>query len=288
VLPFFVIGLREGLEASLIIGIIATFLNQQQRRDALRWMWAGVSVAIMLCSGVAVALRVAEQHLPQKQQEGLETVVGLLAVGMVTWMIIWMRQHARGLKHDLEGRAAVALAAGSVTTLVVMAFLAVMREGFETAVFVLAAFQSSRNQGAASTGVALGLLLAIAIGYGIYRGGVKLNLDRFFRITGAVLVFVAAGLLATAAHTGHEAGWINFGQTHALNLTSFVDPGSVRSALLTGMLGIQTQPVVLEVLVYVLYALPMTLFVLWPRSWRRTKHNPPPPRPSAGGEQERR
>jgi high-affinity iron transporter len=171
VLPTFVIGLREGLEASLIVGIIATFLGQQGRREVMRWVWVGVGIAIALCAAVAVALRIAEQNLPQKQQEGLETVIGLAAVAMVTWMIVWMSRHARGLKRDLEGKTAAALAGGSVRTLVMMAFLAVLREGFETAVFLLAAFQGSRDPAQAGTGATLGVLAAIAIGIAIYRGG---------------------------------------------------------------------------------------------------------------------
>ncbi len=274
-LPTFVIGLREGLEAALIIGIIATFLAQQGRRDAFRAMWAGVAIAITLCVGVAVALRITEDNLPQRQQEGLETIVGLLAVVMVTSMIIWMRRHARGLKHDLEGKTAAALVAGSVGTLVLMAFLAVLREGFETAVFLLAAFQAARDPAAAGTGAVLGILVAVGIGYGIYRGGVRLNLERFFRFTGFVLVLVAAGLLATAAHTAHEAGWLNSAQAQVFSLSWLVDPGSVRSALLTGMLGIQPQPVVAELTVWLAYAIPMAILVLAPsrprsRSSRRT------------------
>ncbi len=263
-LPTFVIGLREGLESALIVGIIATFLVQQGRRDALKAMWAGVTVAVVLCVGVAVALKITEENLPQKQQEGLETIVGLLAVVMVTTMIIWMRRHARTLKGDLEGKAAAALAAGSVGTLVLMAFLAVLREGLETAVFLLAAFQASRDPSAAGTGAILGIIVAVGVGYGIYRGGVHLNLARFFKVTGFVLVLVAAGLLATAAHTAHEAGWLNSGQTQVFSLTWLVDPGSVQSALLTGMLGIQPQPVVAEVLVWLAYAVPMGALVLWP------------------------
>lgn len=273
-LPTFVIGLREGLEAALIVGIIATFLVQQRRRDALRWMWAGVAIAVALCAGVAVALRVAEQNLPQRQQEGLETIVAVLAVAMVTWMIVWMRQNARGLKHDLEGRAAAALAAGSVGTLVLMAFLAVLREGLETAVFLLAAFQTSTDPATAGTGALLGVVVAIGLGVAIYKGGVRLNLERFFRLTGLVLVLVAAGLVASAAHTAHEAGWLNSAQGQVMNLTWLVDPGSVRSALLTGMLGIMPRPVVAEVVVWVAYAVPMFAFVLWPargRSRRRSR-----------------
>jgi high-affinity iron transporter len=264
VLPTFVIGLREGLEGSLIIGIIATFLGQQGRRDAMRWMWIGVGIAVSLCAGVAVALRIAEQDLPEHQQATLETVVGLAAVAMVTWMIVWMRRHSRGLKRDLEGKAAAALAGGSVGTLVTMAFFAVLREGFETAVFLLAAFQGSRDPVAAGSGATLGIIVAIGVGVAIYRGGVRLNLERFFRFTGFVLVLVAAGLVATAAHTAHEAAWLNVGQHEVLNLTGFVGPGSVRSALLTGMLGVQVRPVAIEVVTWLVYLIPMSLFVLWP------------------------
>ncbi len=267
-LPTFVIGLREGLEASLIIGIIATFLGQQGRRDAMRWMWTGVAAAVALCIAVAVVLRITEENLPHRQQDGLETVVSLAAVALVTWMIVWMRRHARGLKRDLEGKAAAALAGGSVGTLVTMAFLAVLREGFETAVFLLAAFQGSRDPVAAGIGAWLGIVVSIAVGIAIYRGGVRLNLEKFFRFTGFVLVVVAAGLVATAAHTAHEAGWLNLGQHQVLDLTGFVGPGSVRSALLTGVLGVQVRPVTVEMLAWLVYAIPMSLFVLWPAGSR--------------------
>src|ERR1700677_604507 len=142
-LPTSVIGLREGLEAALIVGIIAAFLGQQGRRDALRQVWIGTAVAVVICVGIAIALQMISSDLPQQQQEGLETVVGALAVCMVTYMIIFMRRPARDLKGDLEGAAASALAAGSSRALVLMAFLAVLREGFETAVFLLATFHAS-------------------------------------------------------------------------------------------------------------------------------------------------
>src|SRR6478735_4870932 len=237
-LPTFVIGLREGLEAALIVGIVAAFLRQQARIDALRWVWVGV------------ALKLVSEQLPYRQQEGLETVVALVAVGMVTFMIFWMRKHARGLKRELEGSARSALAAGSVLALIAMAFFAVIREGFETAVFLLAAFDASTRPAAAGGGAVLGVLVAVALGWGIYRGGVKINLARFFRVTSVVLVLVAAGLLASAL-----------------------------SALLTGMLGLQPRPVEAEVAVYLLYAIPMLLVVLWPRGLRlplRRREEAPP------------
>jgi high-affinity iron transporter len=208
-LPTFVIGLREGVEAALIVGIIAAFLRQENRTDALRYVWIGVGVAALLCAAVGVTLQIVNEDLPQKQQEGLET-----------------------------------------------------------AVFLLAAFQSAANPGAAGAGAVIGVAVAVAIGWGIYRGGVRLNLARFFRLTALVLVLVAAGLLASAAHTAHEAGWLNFLQDQALDLSWLIVPGSVTSSLLTGMLGLQPQPTVAEAAVYLLYAVPMAAYVLWPQRSR--------------------
>src|ERR1700755_2321982 len=128
-LPTFVIGLREGVEASLIVGIVAAFLRKQGETRALRFMWIGVVLAVSLCVAGAVALQILDQELPQRQQEGLETVVAAVAVGMVTFMIVWMRRHARDLAGDLRASAAEALASGSTWALVAMAFFAVVREG---------------------------------------------------------------------------------------------------------------------------------------------------------------
>jgi high-affinity iron transporter len=265
VLPTFVIGLREGLEAALIIGIIAAFLSQQGRRDALRWMWLGVLGAVLLCAGAAWGLHVAEENLPQREQEQLETVIALVAVGMITWMIVWMRRHSADLKGDLQERATVALVQGSAIGLVVMAFLAVLREGLETAVFMLAAFQQSDRPGLTGTGALLGVVLAMVLGYLLYRGGVKLNLSKFFRATGVVLVLVGAGLLAFAVHTAHEAGWWNLLLDRAVDLRWLIDPGSVQSALITGMFGIQPEPTWGELLAFFLYAVPMTIYVCRPQ-----------------------
>jgi high-affinity iron transporter len=267
-LPTFVIGLREGVEAALIVGIIAAFLRQEERGDALRYVWAGVAAAVLLCAAVGVTLQIVNEDLPQRQQEGLETIVSLGAVGIVTFMIVWMRRNARGLRKELERSAAGALARGSIYALVAMAFFAVLREGLETAVFLLAAFQSTANPGAAGAGAVIGLAVAVAIGWGIYKGGVRLNLSKFFRFTAAVLVLVAAGLLAAAAHTAHEAGWLNAFQGQALDLSWLIVPGSVTSSLFTGMLGLQPQPTVAEAAVYILYAVPMLVYVLWPQRSR--------------------
>lgn len=270
-LPTFVIGLREGLEASLIVGIIAAFLIQRHERRAMRWMWLGVAAAVALCLGVAVVLRAIDESLPEAQQEGLATILALLAVAGVTYMIVWMKRHSRNLKRSLESGAHAALETGS-WALVAMAFFAVIREGLETAVFLLATFQSSTNTAATGAGAVLGIAVAIALGWAIYKGGVRINLGRFFRFTGFVLVLVAAGLLASAAHTANEAGWLGLLQRPAFDLTWLVAPNSVRASLITGMLGLQPVPTVAEVVAWIAYALPMSAYVLWPQRIRPRAH----------------
>jgi high-affinity iron transporter len=271
VLPTFVIGLREGVEAALIVGIVAAFLRQQGRTEAMRYMWAGVALAITLCVAVAVVLELVNEQLPQQQQEGLETVVALVAVVMVTYMIVWMRQHAADLAGDLRASAGEALALGSAWGLIGMAFFAVVREGLETAVFLLAAFQNSGDATASGIGAALGIAVAIGIGWGIYKGGVKLDLGRFFKVTSVALVLVAAGLVAGAIHTAHEATWWNSLMGQALDLSWLVVPGTWTSSLLTGMLGLQPFPTQGEVIGWLLYAIPMLTFVLWPARPRRAE-----------------
>ena len=278
-IPTLVIGLREGLEASLIVGIIASFLARNGRRDALRATWIGVITATILCVGVGIALVRLSEDLPQQAQEGLETVIGALAVIMVTSMIIWMNKHARSMKRELEGAAAQALARGSAGALVAMAFLAVLREGFETAVFLVSVLENSNNVASATAGAVIGIVIAIAIGYGIYRGGVRLNLARFFKITGVVLVIVAAGLTMTVLRTAHEAGWLNVGQATPLNLSWLVAPGTVQASLLIGVLGLSAHPAVIEMIAWVLYAVPMIILVVWPK---RSRPTPPAVAPATG------
>jgi high-affinity iron transporter len=264
-----VIGLREGLEASLIVGIIAAFLIQRGERRALRPMWLGVVAAIVLCAAVAVVLRVVGESLPLRQREAMEGTLALLAVAGVTYMIVWMRRHSRELKRQLEEHAERALVVGSTLALVAMAFFAVLREGLETAIFLLAAFQSSTSPLSTGVGAALGVVVALGLGYAIYRGGVRINLSRFFRVTGFVLVLVAAGLLASSVHEFAEAGVITVGQETAMDLSWLIRPNTPVASLVTGMLGLQPVPTVAEVAAWLLYAVPMSLYVLWPQRPRR-------------------
>ncbi|WP_144713045.1 iron uptake transporter permease EfeU [Curtobacterium pusillum] len=261
-----VIGLREGLEATLIVGIIAAFLRRN--RVPLAPMWLGVGVAVVLSVAVGFGLQVVEQALPQAQQEGMEAVIGIVAVVFVTGMIVWMRTHARTLTKELEASATEALGRGTAWALAGMAFLAVLKEGFETAVFLLATFQASSDTGLAALGAVIGIAGAVVIGYGIYTGGVRLDLSKFFTGTGVFLVFVAGGLVLTVLRRAHEAGWIVIGQQRTLDLSWLAPNGSVQGALVTGVLGIPPDPRVIEVLGWVLYVVPVLALSLWPRAWR--------------------
>ncbi|KQO60340.1 iron uptake transporter permease EfeU [Curtobacterium sp. Leaf261] len=261
-----VIGLREGLEATLIVGIIAAFLRRN--RIPLAPMWLGVGVAVLLSIGVGVGLQAVEQALPQAQQEAMEAIIGVVAVVFVTGMIIWMRTHARGLKRELESSASAAMGRGTAWALAGMAFLAVLKEGFETSVFLLATFQASSNTALAALGAVIGVLVAVGVGYGIYTGGVHLNLSKFFTGTGIFLVFVAGGLVLTVIRRAHEAGWIVVGQQKTVDLSWLAPNGSVQGALVTGVLGIPPDPRVIEVLGWLCYVVPVLLLTVWPASRR--------------------
>jgi high-affinity iron transporter len=268
VLATLVIGLREGLEAALIVGIIAAFLKRNGA--SLKPMWIGVGAALALSIAVGFILQAIEASLPQAAQEGMEAIIGAVAVVFVTTMIVWMKKHSRGMKKELEREAAAALGTGTTWALAGMAFLAVLKEGFETSVFLLATFQASTSSGAAVLGAVIGIGGAIAIGIGLYTGGVRLNLSRFFTVTGVFLVFVAGGLVVTTLRTAHEAGWISFGQQRTIDLSWLAPTGSVQAALITGVLGIPADPRVIEVLGWVLFVVPVLAYSLWPKRLRLT------------------
>jgi high-affinity iron transporter len=261
-----IIGLREGLEASLIVGIIAAFLRRNGK--SLAAMWLGVALAVILSVAVGIGLDLVEESLPQAGQEGMEAIIGAVAIFFVTGMIAWMNTHARDMKRQLEAEATEALNTAGTYALVSMAFLAVLREGFETSVFLLATFSAAQSPLLAAAGAAIGIALSIGIGWGIYVGGVKMNLSKFFRFTGAFLILVAAGLVITSLRSAHEAGWLNAGQQTTLNLSWLVAPGTIRSALITGVLGIPSDPRLIEAIGWLSYLIPVTLFLYWPPSRR--------------------
>jgi high-affinity iron transporter len=259
----FLIGLREGLEATLIVSIVGAFLKRNGQ--STRPMFVGVVLAVVLSVAVGVGLDLLSATLPQAQQEMMETVINAIAVVFVTSMIIWMNRNAARLKGELEREARQALNRGGALALVAMAFLAVLKEGFETSVFLLAAAETSHgNRWFAVLGGATGIAVSIALGVGLYFGGLKLNLGRFFRVTGVFLVLIAAGLVMGALRTAHEAGWVTIGQQPVFDFSPWMPSQSVPGAVITGVFGLPADPRLIEVLGWLLYAVPVLVVFLWP------------------------
>ncbi len=255
----FLIMFREGVEAALIVGIIASYLKQTGRGMWMPVVWIGILLAIAVSLFVGAGLQVISAEFPQKAQELFEAVIGLVAVVVLTSMVFWMRKAARSIKAELHQSIDEALASQSGGFgLAAMAFLAVVREGLESVFFLLATFQQS-GSAMAPLGALLGVLLAFLVGYGIYMGGLKLNLRRFFRWTGVFILIVAAGILANAVKALHEAGLWNHFQTVVFDLSARLPLDSPLGSVLGGILGYIDAPTISEVTVYLVF-LAMTLF----------------------------
>jgi high-affinity iron transporter len=260
----FLIMLREGIEASLIVGIVATYLVQTGRRNWMFAVWAGVALAVLLCAAVGLIISIVNADFPQKQQELFEAIIGLVAVFMLTSMVFWMRKAARSMKSGLQGSIDAALSHGAHhgLALVGLVFFAVAREGLESMVFLLATFQQSTGPWAA-IGAVIGLVCAAIVGFAIYWGGIRINLSRFFRWTAVFILIVAAGLLASSVRALHEAGLWNGLQQVMFDWSHLLPMDSPLGAFLAGILGYQDMPTVSEVIVYVgflVIALPIFFF----------------------------
>ncbi len=260
----FLIMLREGVEAALIVGIIASYLAQTGRPDALRSVWLGVGAACLICVAAGIGLELAAAEFPQKAQEGFEAVVGVLAAIILTAMVFWMRKAAMSIKASLHGQVdgALARAGGGGLALAGIAFLAVAREGLESVVFLMAAFSQEDVGWSAPLGACLGLLTALVVGIVIFRFGRRLDLRRFFRWTGVLILFVAAGLLAGALRSAHEAGLWNHFQTIAYDLSETLPVDSLGGTLLSGLFGYRDTPSIGELFLYLAYLVPaLALFL---------------------------
>ncbi|MBW0091881.1 FTR1 family protein, partial [Pseudonocardia sp. KRD-188] len=239
------IGLREGLEAALVVSILIAFLVRTDRRSALPKVWLGVGIAVVISVGVALVLTLTQQALTFEAQETFGGVLSIIAVGFVTWMIFWMRRTARSISAELRGRMEDALAMGS-GAVVLMAALAVGREGLETAVFFFAAAQAAGETTEPLIGFLSGVAVAIVIAYLIYRGAVTLDLGKFFSVTGGLLIFVAAGILAYGVHDLQEAGILPGLNTLAFDVSTAVPPDSWYGVLLKGIFNFSPATTVLE------------------------------------------
>jgi high-affinity iron transporter len=266
----YLIGLREGLEMALVVTILIAFLVKSGRRDRLGHVWLGVAVAVVLSIGFGAALSFTEQLLTFEQHETFDAVTSLLAVGLVTWMIFWMRRFARTISSDLRGKLQQAIGMGGVAV-VSMAFLSVAREGLETAIFYSAATKGAASTTAPLVGITLGLLTAVACGFLLYAGAVRINLAVFFRWTGLALILVTAGIFKYAVHDLQEIGLLPGLRTHAYDLSSTgYEGGTWYDTLLGGMFNFTATPSVLETIGWVLYAVPVAVLFLLPVRQRPT------------------
>jgi high-affinity iron transporter len=278
----YLIGLREGLEASLVVTILIAYLVKSDRRHLLPRIWGGVAAAIAVSLAFGALLTFGPRGLTFEAQEGIGGTLSIVAVAFVTWMIFWMARAARGLGGELRGQIDRA-ADGSRWSLALVAALAVGREGLETALFLWAATQAATGAQTVSTvptwqpvtGAALGLATAVILGYLLYRGAVKINLSKFFTWTGGFLIVVAAGVLAYGLHDLQEAGILPGLNSLAFDVSGSFDESSWYGTLLKGIFNFSAQTTWLQAVAWMLYlGFTMTLFI---RGVRRRAVGAPSP-----------
>ncbi len=261
-LATFFLMLREGLEAALIVGIVAAYLVKIGRRDALPKVATGVVAAIGLSIAIGLVVTLTIEELPEIVQATAEGIAALVAVGVLTWMLFWMRRQGRALKGELERGVDTALSDGGTIALVTLAFVSVIREGVETVLFLIPVLSFNGTGIDTLLGGLLGLVVAIGVGWAIFVAGRRVNLRRFFTVTGTVLIFVAAGLVAFAIHEFGEAG-LFANEGIAFDLNNMLDDTSPIGSVLHGLFGYRSAPTLLEVAGYLVYLVPvLILFIL--------------------------
>ena len=265
----YLIGLREGLEAALIVTILIAYVVKSGRRDVLPRIWSGVGLAVLLALGIGALLTYGTHGLSFAAQETIGGLLSIIATGLVTWMVFWMVRTARDLKGHLHGHIDRHLAGGALG-LVLVAFLAVGREGIETALFMWAAVQVTGETTLPLVGASLGILTAVALGWLIYAGMLRINLARFFTWTGAILIVVAAGVLSYGVHDLQEAGVLPGLGALAFDVSAAIPPDSWYGTLLKGTLNFSPATTWLELIAWLGYLVPtMTLFIAKSRSRRQ-------------------
>ncbi len=255
------IGLREGLEAALVVGILIAFVIKLDRRDLVSKIWLGVAGSVSLSLGLGALLIFGMGGIDERVEQTLTGVLSVVAVGLVTWMIFWMAKTARSLKANLESSMAAALN-NSVWSIVGVAFIAVAREGVETALFVWASIKTSGEEIPALLAVLAGIGIAIFLGWVIYTGMMRVNLRIIFQWTGVLLIVVSAGILSYAVHELQEAAWLPGAEAIVYDLSSWLGKETILGSLLRGAFSYSPTPSVLEFASWWLYMISvMTLFV---------------------------
>ena len=251
-LSTFIIALREGLEAALIVGILVAYVVRTDRRHLLKPLWTGVTVALVLTLGLGAILSFTSAELSDRGEELFAGVTSFAAVGLVTWMVFWMKRAARNMRNDLHGKVDQALTGGPIS-LALVAFFAVAREGLETALFIYANFKTVGAISSATLGLVLGLALAVGLGYLIYNRSVKINLSKFFTVTGVALIIVAAGVLSYGVHEFQELGWLPGADDFIWDVTPWIAKESILASLLGGAIGFDTTTSWVQILAWGAY-----------------------------------
>jgi len=247
------ITLREGLEAALIVGIILAYLARTNERRGFKPVWLGTGLAVLVSLIAGAIIYAVAGEFSGRAEEIFEGSAMLLAVGVLTWMVFWMRKQAANIRGELQAQIQSALTSGSSFGLATIAFVAVVREGIETVLFLFAANTVAESTVSFTIGGLLGLVVAIIIGYGVYKGSSKLNLRTFFNITGLVLIVFAAGLLAHGIHEYNEAGIIPNIVEHVYDINAIVPEQTTFGRFLTAIFGYNGNPSLTEIIGYVVY-----------------------------------
>ncbi|MDT5299165.1 MAG: high-affinity iron transporter [Mycobacterium sp.] len=265
------IGLREGLETAIVVTILVAFLVKSDRRDALKWVWLGVAAAIAMTIAVFLIIQFGENTISGLAAEAIAGIASLVAVAIVTTMVLWMKKAAATLSGELRGEMARALETGGLAVLS-LAFLAVGREGVETALFMVGYAEAETAWPLA--GLIVGVLIAVAFAYGMYVGALRINLAKFFSYTGVFLIIVAAGILSYGIGALQTVGWLPGLPNRAFDISSWFNWSSWYGEVIQGIFNVTPTPTVLQLAAWLAYlVIVLALFL-------RPTHKPA--KPSSG------
>jgi len=267
------IGLREGLEAAIVVTILVAFLVKSDRRDALTWVWLGVAAAIVMTIGVFLAIQLSAYTITGLAAEAIAGVASLIAVAIVTTMVLWMKTAAAGLSGELRTEMARALETGSLAVLA-LAFLAVGREGVETALFMVGFAEAETLW--PLVGLVIGVLIAVAIAYAMYRGAIRINLAKFFKYTGVFLIVVAAGILSYGVGALQTVGWLPGLSHRAFDITSWFNWSAWYGEIIQGVFNVTPTPTVLQFIAWLTYLVVILAAFLRPTKAPAKPSAPPP------------
>lgn len=252
----YLLMLREGVEAALIVGILLAYVRRLDRRQEARWIWVGTMGAVFLSVLAGMVIFSTIGTLDERAEEIVEGTIAWVAAGLLTWMIFWMGSRAKAIRRHLESEVDQALSTGG-SALAAIAFVAVLREGLESALFLISTTIGAESSGFQFLGGALGLATAVVIGYGIYRGGSRIDIGLFFRVTGALIILFAAGLVAKGIHEFQEVGMLPVVLDPLWDLNILDPDTNVVGEFAKSLFGWRPDPSLLMVIGYLAYLIPI-------------------------------